>query len=414
MKHLADEFVPMITSPSPQDVFCYSPGIARLASGRLIGTMDFGGPGVSRMAGSVGHAAEGNFQFLGKAFLSDDGGSHWEEKATFSMFHMRPFEAGGSVYVIGHHTDLCIARSDDGGETWSAAVDLTHGQYWHQAPCNVWYKDDFVYLVMERMTHQRTGWPVCGIAPVLMRGNIHTDLTLRKNWTFASELVFDENIDENSIPEWGIPFYPPKGRGYGRNIPLGWLETNVVQLLKPNDRLYDPTEKTFHLFMRTWTGLAWTGAVIKVVEQDDGSMVTQFECAPSGKRLLYTPIPGGGQSKFHILYDKKTKTYWLLSNQFVDSMVNMDQMTRHQQRGYDRSRLVLHYSYNCFDWIFAGVVAAGNTLRQARSYASMAIDCEDLAILCRTGDEYALSGHDTNIISFHRVRDFRKLIDCVL
>ena len=414
MKHLADDFVPMITSPSPEDVFCYSPGLTRLRNGRFIGTMDFGGPGVCRMAGSVGHAAEGKFQFLGKVFISDGGGAHWSEKATFSMFHMRPFEAGNSVYVIGHHTDLCIARSDDGGETWSASVDLTHGQYWHQAPCNVWYKGDFVYLVMERMTHQRVGWPVGGIAPILMRANVHDDLTKRESWTFASELVFDQNIDENGITEWGIPFYPQSGRGYGRNTPLGWLETNVVQLLKPNDLLYDPTGKTFHLFMRTWTGLSWTGAVIKVIEQDDGSMLTQFEYAPSGKRLLYTPIPGGGQSKFHILYDDKTRTYWLLANQFVDSMVNMDSMTRHQQRGYDRSRLVLHYSYNCFDWLFAGVVAAGDTLRQARSYASMAIDGEDLILLARTGDEHALSGHDTNIISFHRVKDFRSLIDCIL
>ncbi len=247
-----------------------------------------------------------------------------------------------------------------------------------------------------------------------MRGNIHTDLTRRENWTFASELIFDENINENNIPEWGIPFYPQTGRGYGSNTPLGWLETNVVQLLKPNDWLYDPSGKTFHLFMRTWTGLPWTGAFIKVVEQVDGSMVTQFEYAPSGKRMLYTPIPGGGQSKFHILYDEQTGTYWLLSNQFVDSMVNMNQMTRHQQRGYDRSRLVLHYSYNCFDWLFAGVVTAGDTLRQARSYGSMVIDGNDLVILSRTGDENALSGHDTNIISFHRVKDFRSLIDCEL
>ncbi len=157
MKHLADEFVPMVTSPSPQDVFCYSPGIARLKSGRLIGTMDFGGPGVSRMTGSVGHSAEGNFQFLGKVFLSDDGGKTWTQTATFSMFHMRPYTAGNSVYVIGHHSDLSIARSDDDGETWTEPVALTYGEYWHQAPCNVWYKENFVYLVMERMTHQRVG-----------------------------------------------------------------------------------------------------------------------------------------------------------------------------------------------------------------------------------------------------------------
>ena len=60
---------------------------------------------------------------------------------------------------------------------------------------------------MEQMTHKKLTWPVCSIAPVLMRGNIHTDLCKRENWTFASELVFDEVIDENSLNDFGVPFF---------------------------------------------------------------------------------------------------------------------------------------------------------------------------------------------------------------
>lgn len=411
MKHLADDFTAMAVSPSPKDVYCYSPGLLRLPSGRLVGTMDFGGSGVGRMPGAVREGDSG-FWFLGKVFTSDDGGATWQERATLSMYHMRPFLAGDTVYVIGHHGDLAIARSDDGGITWSPLCDLTQGQIWHQAPSNVWYKEDKVYLVMERMTHQRSPWPVCSIAPVLMRGCIQDDLTRRESWTFASELVFDQEICEEALTDFGIPFYDasiPGGHGY--NTRLGWLETNVVQLLKPNDWFYDPTGRTFHLFMRSYTGLTWTGALAKVVEQEDGSLITQFEHAPSGKRMVFTHIPGGGQSKFHLLYDEQTKTYWLLSNQYVDGMVNFNQMTHNERHGYDRSRLTLHYSYNCFDWLFAGVVCAGKTLRQSRSYASMVFDGDDLLVLSRTGDERALNGHDTNLITFHRVRSFRTLID---
>jgi hypothetical protein len=406
MKHLAEQFTTMVTSPSPMDVFCYSPGIVKLDDGRIIGTMDFGGPGVLKMDGCV---QNGSFGFLGRFYYSDDGGESWAFTAKRSMYHMRPFVAGNRVYAMGHHGDLSIVVSEDRGETWSEIHDLSKGQSWHQAPSNVWYKGEHVYLVMERVT-RHDGWSVCAIAPVLMRANIHDDLTKRESWTFASELVFEKEVNEDCLKEFGIPFYPRTKGGYGTEH-MGWLETNVVQLMKANDWFYDKTGKTFHLFMRAWTGLDWTGAILKVTENEDGSMITCFEYAPSGKRLIYTYIPGGGQSKFHILYDEKTKTYWLLSNQFIDGMVNFNKMTYHEQRGYDRSRLVLHYSYNCFDWLFAGVVSAGKTLKESRSYASMCFDNDDLLILSRTGDENALSGHDTNIISFHRVRNFRGLID---
>ena len=59
----------------------------------------------------------------------------------------------------------------------------------------------------------------------------------------------------------------------------------------------------------------------------------------------------------------------------------------------------------------AFTVAAGHNLYQSRSYASMAFCGEDLLVLSRTGDENAYNGHDTNIISFHRVKHFRDLID---
>ena len=158
------------------------------------------------------------------------------------------------------------------------------------------------------------------------------------------------------------------------DVPSGWLETNVVRLKKENDRFYDETGHIFHLFIRSYTGLPWLGALAKVVEKENGTMETMFETAPSGKRLIFINIPGGGESKFHILYDEETRTYWLITNEVTDSMIDRGKLTHDERNGYDRSRLVLYYSHNCFDWIFAGMVAAGKTRRHARSYASMQID----------------------------------------
>jgi hypothetical protein len=58
----------------------------------------------------------------------------------------------------------------------------------------------------------------------------------------------------------------------------------------------------------------------------------------------------------------------------------------------------------------AGVVAAGKDPGQARHYASMVIDGDDLHVLSRSGDGRAKSAHDTNLITFHTVTDFRDLV----
>jgi hypothetical protein len=76
----------------------------------------------------------------------------------------------------------------------------------------------------------------------------------------------------------------------------------------------------------------------------------------------------------------------------------------------ERHRLALHFSTNCVDWCFAGLVADSGHPRQARHYASMVVDGEDLHVLARSGDGRALSAHDTNLITFHTVRRFRDLV----
>jgi len=62
------------------------------------------------------------------------------------------------------------------------------------------------------------------------------------------------------------------------------------------------------------------------------------------------------------------------------------------------------------DWCFAGLVTMGPSPRQARHYASMVVDGDDLHILSRSGDERAANAHDGNMITFHSIRDFRALV----
>jgi hypothetical protein len=409
---LASDYVELCRSPDPQTIACYTPGLAVCPNGRLVATMEFGGEGVKNLpAPAVGKGR-------GVLHTSDDKGKTWVYRTNFPIGMARPFVAGKFLYVLGKDKDLVIMRSEDWGETWSKPEFLTEGQTWHQSACNVLYAKDKVYLVMERRTRNvAQAWGVSELAPVLMRASVQDNLLKKKNWTFASELTFCDAVCDRDLDGLGVPFYPayyPKTclTALFRNCaPIGWLETNVVQFTDPNHVWYDEKGRTFHLWMRAHTGGTHLAAIAKVVENEDGSMTTQLEAAPSGERMVFVPCPGG-QMRFHILYDDVTQLYWLLSSQSTDSMCRPDKLPpdRYSLPNNERHRLQLHFSRNCMDWCFAGLVAAGATPKQSRHYASMVIDGEDIHVLSRSGDAEALNAHDVNMITFHSIKDFRRLV----
>ena len=62
------------------------------------------------------------------------------------------------------------------------------------------------------------------------------------------------------------------------------------------------------------------------------------------------------------------------------------------------------------DWCFAGMVAMGESALESRHYGDMIIDGDDLLIVSRSGDKDAATAHNGNIITFHRVKNFRDLV----
>ena len=132
---LANDYVTLYESPDPSTIYAYSPGLCQLASGRLVATMDQGGPGVAALPGPSGYRGEGKHAWQGRIWTSDDRGQTWDERGLFPFMHARPFVAGHRLYILGHDSDLCIIRSDDGGETWSQQQMLTTGEHWLQSAC---------------------------------------------------------------------------------------------------------------------------------------------------------------------------------------------------------------------------------------------------------------------------------------
>jgi hypothetical protein len=413
IRPLAQDHVVLAESPDPQKLPLYNPTLLRLPSGRLVAGYSLSNKHDKKRTEGVG------MHFL----TSDDGGATWTERAVHRIGQARLLLAGGTVYALGSNK-LAIIRSDDAGATWSEPVPLVKETGWHQHAANFIRANGNIYLVVERAANPEiNAWVPGDLAPILMRAREDSDLTKPKSWTFASELAFKDIIpgyreNDPQIDWFGVPFYPPNFPNSTKlpgtkktSAPIGWLEANVAQITDPDHYWFDPKGKTFHVLMRAHTGGTGYAALAKVVENDDGTMTTTLETAPSGKRVLFLPMPGG-QMRFHITYDEKTKLYWLLGSQATDSMTRTDRLPadRYSLPNNERHRLVLHFSKNLVDWCFAGVVAIGDTPGQARHYASMDIDGDDLVILSRSGDARAKNAHDGNIITFHRVRNFRGLV----
>ena len=380
---VADEQV-IASSPAPDSVFLYTPAIAEGLDGRFVVAVDYGGPGTGILDGprsDFGDYPAGN-QI--RVYLSDDKGRTWRETATrIPMMHEILFKAGDRLYMIGHSGRLLITRSDDNGETWSEPAVLCPEPRWHQSCTAVDVYDGKVTLVYEKWVADGHPWP--GVGPVLMRADEQADLTQASNWKFSD--LYDPDADMDAARPSGIPVVGGKAAGI--------LETNVVRIYNPSHPFYDATGKSVVLLSRASAGFPDIGVMLRGYEREDGSLAVG-RCHLDNGDVLFVHIPGANL-KFHLVYDPKSELYWLLHSQ-IDGRMNA------------RRRLALSYSPDLLHWTFAGLVAVGPTDRSARHYATMIVNGDDLYIVSRSGDEQARNAHDGNIVTFHRVRNFRDLV----
>ena len=412
IRPLAQDHITVARSMDPLETHLWSPAIIALPNGRLVASY------------TIAHPKKVKKPSVQVHLTSDDHGKTWQARATSTARQGRFFLAGKTLYYIAPGVGLPIQRSDDNGNTWSKLyylADKSKGG-WHQTAANTWHAKGNVYLTMEQVKTKINAWNVAERIPVLLRAKESDDLTKPESWTFSESLAFADllpGVRENDPQTdfFGVPFYPqsypnrnpmaPK-RSFS---PMGWVESNVVQITDPNHYWYDPSGRTFHIFARFHSGNTNYAAMAKVVEQEDGTMKMELQTAPSGKKMLILPMPGG-QMRFHICYDEKTKLYWLLGTQAVDSMSRPETLApkRFDLAFNERQRLVLHFSKNMVDWCFAGIVAKEEADNASRHYACMDIDGDDLVILSRSGNNQAASAHNGNLITFHRIKNFRNLV----
>jgi len=344
MKLIARERI-FFQSPSPTEIFCSTPFLCRGFEQRMIASFDLAGPGVAHLVGEKSDTGDFNASNQARIYTSDDHGSSWRERTRLPMLHSRVFRAGKRLYCLGHSGRLLIAASSDNGTTWGPAKLLDDRFSYHQSGCTIDRCHGRIYLVME-CAEGRNTWP--DVALILMSADEQADLTRWENWRQSDRLHFDGIA---SCPQpFGMPFYPLGNQTPGHpdvrfNGAPGFLETNVLRIYDPHHTFYDPEDRTVVLISRLHSGTTNMAVFLRGREDADGSLHIDTFTTPGGAPFLYVPLPGG-HMKFQIIYDDRSRYYWLASTQSTDSMTKPEflEEKRYNLPNNERRRLALYYS----------------------------------------------------------------------
>ena len=359
-----------------------SPSIVRLTNGDLLATHDYFGPGCPR-----NHEAE---EHLTSLYRSCDGGRSWVNVGHIANAYWSTlFTLGDAVYLIGtsqQYGSIVIRRSTDGGNTWSHPRDdksgllFRGGPYrtppnYHCAPVPVLLHEGRLYRAFE--DNVPCDWPR-NFYSLVISAPADADLLDAANWTMSERLRF--------YPSW-----LPADREMVERV--GWLEGNAVR--GPEGTLWN----VLRLNARFKDGRSlWNKAAMVRISDD-------------GRHLHFDPRTGiinlpGGHSKFTIRLDPAHSLYLALSNGVADP----DYPT-------NRSVLSLYKSPDLRHWEHCAVLLADDSLPAAKSaemvgfqYVDWQFDGNDIIYLVRTAYGGAHNFHDANRITFHRIKDYARLL----
>ena len=299
------------------------------------------------------------------------------------------------LYLIGVNSSdggMIISRSVDGGGTWTDPRDgrsgrLLNGRF-HCGPTPVVVHAGRVWRSFEEFAPDK---PLRRFGAFVMSAPEDSDLLDSTNWVRSSQLAFRREWLNTRNEEW--------------------LEGNVV--VTPAGGLVNILRVESH--PATGAEYALPGGAEAIPRFEVAAMM---DVSLDGRRVTFDPADGfihfiGSESKFTIRYDPVSKMYWTLGNKITKSDPGLDWThSPHHQRNV----LALVSSADLKEWTercrvlryAAGTAVVKQGSRVGFQYVDWQFDGDDLISACRTswaGANY----HDSNFITFHRIREFRTL-----
>ena len=190
-----------------------------------------------------------------------------------------------------------------------------------------------------------------------------------------------------------------------------WLEGNVV--VTPTGGLVDILRVESH--PAAGVAMALPGPVAAIPRFEVAAMLN---ISPDGRHVSFDPAKDfihfiGSESKFTIRYDPVSRRYWTLGNK-ITNPTSGDDWTHSPH--HQRNVTALASSTDLRDWkenyrllsYDAGSVVVKAGSRVGFQYLDWQFDGDDIIAVCRMswdGADY----HDSNFITFHRIKNFRTL-----
>lgn len=323
-----------------------SPSLTILPNGDYLASHDlFGGGSGATTSGTT------------RVFRSTDKGATWTQTTTLTdMLRGSLFVHNNEAYLYGYAKeagDIVIRKSSDGGSTWTANSVLIAGS-------NGGTPNNPVVYNGRIWTAQSTR---------LMSAPVNSDLLSAASWTRSNAIAQDPNWLNGT---WTF-----------------WTEGQVV-------------------------AAPHTGVV--VMPKSDGlPVVGLIKANPSNPgNVTFTPddfvdVPGA-EKKFGATYDAASGKFYILDNPVLPAHASGTGLTPQ----LTRNTAAVLSSTDLRNWEVEKIFLYSNNLaEEAWQYFNFKFDGDDMAVVSRTaffvGGNHPPRGHDSNLMTFHRIEDFRSL-----
>ena len=336
-----------------------SPSIIKLPGGALLASMDV-----------YASRAPQNLSLL---FRSDDGGVTWYYLTDlFPCFWGKLFVHKNELYMLAMSTeygDLLVGKSTDGGKNFCEPVVLFRGSCshlakgLHKAPMPVTAHTGRLWTAIDY-----GAWSLGGHSSSLLSVDENADLMLAKNWSLTKPLAYN--------PAW---------EGTVKGPSRGLLEGSAV--VSKNGEIFN--------FLGYRTG--------DCVPDRNRAIILKGDINHPDKRLdFYKTVDFyGNRAKFSVLYDDVSGQYYSIVNRIKDESTSGTRNIASLNVSPDLE----HWQIVC-DLLDYSAMDAGLVAFQ---YIDFLFDGDDLLFLSRTAFNQAASYHDTNYITFYRIKNFRSL-----
>jgi hypothetical protein len=358
--------------PAKKQIYIGSPSICILPNGNYVASHDQFGPNSKYR--EIGTTSIYDSSDKGKTWarISLIEGQHWSNLFVFNNI----------LYLLGTdkaHGNLIIRQSFDGGRTWSNPTDSSNGLLligeFHTAPMPTIVFNGRLWRAIEKtksiLTPEGKKYPQKLLSAMMLSVPINADFLDASNW-----------ITTNSLPHDSTYLNGKFG---------GWLEGNAV---------ISPDEKVVNILR--------VGNPENIRER-----AAIIDISKDGRNATFDPLNGfinfyGGAKKFTIRYDELTKRYWSLTNYVKKEYSNI-------LPGKVRNTLVIVSSSDLRHWIIHEIILEHPDVeKHGFQYIDWQFAGNDIIFLSRTAydDKYggANNQHDANYLTFHRVKNYKKLI----